>query len=233
MVRAIHDTWRVARSEVAARWGGFCLLTLLTLGGYGAFVFSMVAWNVGALPNYFMGFRVLEGIVETLTLSMPLRERIELLAEQPILLFGYRHPVMESLEGAYILTLLALVNFFLMSVLIALYCLLVGRALRRHRNLSRRTATAVGVGSGGSILGVLTAGAATVACCGGPGGSILLTFLGAGAGVGLFLAEHRRAVGALGIVLMIVNLWVVARWVSSATCRRGGGREGEEDSHGW
>lgn len=232
MVRAIHETWQVARSEVAARWGGFCLLTLLTLGGYGAFVSSMVALNAGALPNYFKGFRVFEGIVETLTLSMPVRERIELLAEQPILLFGYRHPVMGSLEGAYTLTLLALLNFLVMSALIALYCLLAGRALRR-RVSTKRTAAAVGVGGGGSVLGVLTAGAATVACCGGAGGSILLSLLGAGAGVGLFLAEHNRAVGALGIVLMIVNLWVAAGWVSAATCPGRGGREREEDSHGW
>jgi hypothetical protein len=211
-IQAFRDAWRTVSAELAARWGGFCLLTVLILAGYAAVIFSMAALNVGTLPNYFRWFRVVEGLGEVLTLAMPLGERYDLLAEQPIFEFGYRHPLMGSLEGAYTLTLHTALNLVLVSALVALYCLLMARALRGV-GLTRKTLTSLGLGGGASAAGVLTAGAATVACCGAGAASILLTLLGAGAGVGLFLAEHDRAFGGLGLLLMLANLWVAARWV--------------------
>lgn len=207
----MREAWRTVRAELAARWGGFCLLTVLVLAGYAAAIFTMAALNVGAPPNYFRWFRVVEGLGEVLTLAMPLGERYELLAEQPIFEFGYRHPLMGSLEGVFTLTLHVALNLTLVSALIALYCLLMARALRGV-GLSRRALASLGLGGGASAAGVLTAGAATVACCGAGAASILLTLLGAGAGVGLFLAEHDRAFGGLGLLLMLANLWVAARW---------------------
>ncbi len=212
-----RQTLRAVRAEVAARWGAFCLLTLLTFTGYAAFIFLMNALKTEALPNFYRGFRVVEGIEETLTLSMPLRERYELLAEQPIFEFGYRHPLMGSLESAYTLTLHALLNLLLMSALIAAYCLLMARALRGG-GLTRKMVAGVGLGGGSSAVGVLTAGAATVACCGGGGASILLTLLGAGAEIGVFVAEHDQAFGVFGVLLMLVNLWIAARLARSAAC---------------
>ena len=211
-IQALRDAWRTVGTELAARWGGFCLLTVLILAGYAAVIFSMAALNVGTLPNYFRWFRVVEGLGEVLTLAMPLGERYDLLAEQPIFEFGYRHPLMGSLEGVYTLTLHTALNLVLVSALVALYCLLMARALRGV-GLTRKTLTSLGLGGGASAGGVLTAGAATVACCGAGAASILLTLLGAGAGVGLFLAEHDRAFGGLGLLLMLANLWVAARWV--------------------
>lgn len=210
----MREAWRTVRAELAARWGGFCLLTALVVAGYAAVIFSMAALNVGALPNYFRWFRVVEGLEELLTLAMPLGERYELLAEQPIFEFGYLHPLMGSLEGVYTLTLHTALNLTLVSALIALYCLLMARALRGG-GLTRKTAASLGLGGGASAAGVLTAGAATVACCGAGAASILLTLLGVGAGVGLFLSEHDRALGALGLLLMLGNLWVAARWARS------------------
>ena len=211
-IQALRDAWRTVGTELAARWGGFCLLTVLILAGYAAVIFSMAALNVGTLPNYFRWFRVVEGLGEVLTLAMPLGERYDLLAEQPIFEFGYRHPLMGSLEGVYTLTLHTTLNLVLVSALVALYCLLMARALRGV-GLTRKTLTSLGLGGGASAAGVLTAGAATVACCGAGAASILLTLLGVGAGVGLFLSEHDRAFGGLGLLLMLANLWVAARWV--------------------
>ncbi len=213
-IQALRNAWRTIRAELAARWGGFCLLTVLILAGYAAAIFSMAALNVRALPNYFRWFRVVEGIVETLTLSMPLGERYDLLAEQPIFEFGYRHPLMGSLEGVYTLTLHTALNLALVSALIALYGLLMARALRGV-GLTRKALASLGLGGGASAAGVLTAGAATVACCGAGAVSILVTLVGVGAGVGLFLAEHDRAFGGLGLALMLANLWVAARWARS------------------
>ena len=218
-MRAVRDVCATVRAELAARWGGFGLFTVLILAGYAAVIFSMAALNVRALPNYFRWFRVVEGIVETLTLSMPLGERYELLAEQPIFEFGYRHPLMGSLEGVYTLTLHVALNLALVSALIALYGLLMARALRGV-GLTRKTVASLGLGGGASTAGVLTAGAATVACCGAGAVSILLTLVGVGAGVGLFLAEHDRAFGGLGLLLMLSNLWVAARWARSGGVAR-------------
>jgi len=218
----VRRTLRAIRDEVSARWGGFCLLTLLTFTGYSAFIFFMAALKAGALPNYYRGFRIVEGIEETLTLSMPLHDRYELLAEQPLFEFGYLHPLMGSLESAYTLTLHVLVNLLVMSALIAAYCLLMARALR-VRGLTRTTMAGLGVGGGGSTVGVLTAGVATVACCGGTGASILLTLLGAGAEIGVFVAEHDRAFGAAGLLLMLASLGMVARFADGAACVAQGG----------
>jgi hypothetical protein len=151
-------------------------------------------------------------VVETLTLSMPLRARYELLSGQPLVEFGHRHPTMGTLEGVHTLTLHAWLNLVVMSALIALYCLLMSRALH-DRGVTSGTLTGFLLGGGSSAMGVLTASAATVACCGGAGASIALSLLGVGAGAGLFLAEHDHAFGALGFVLMLVNLWVTAGWI--------------------
>jgi hypothetical protein len=212
MLAAVRSRWQGIRDEVATRWRGFCALTLLALTGYATFVFSMAVLNIGGLPNYYVGFRVLEGFSEAVSLSMPLHERYELLAGQPLLAFGYRHPVMGSLEGQYVLTLQAFLNFLLMSALIAVYCLVLSRALR-VRGLTPRALAGFMLGGGGSAMGVLTAGAATVACCGGGGMSVVLSLLGVGAGAGLFLVEHELAFGVLGLSLMLVNLWATAGWI--------------------
>jgi len=227
-VPALRDAWLVTRSEVAARWGGLCLLTLLVLTGYAGFIFSMVVLSIGGLPNYFRGFRVLEGFADALTLPMPIWGRYELLSEQPLLEFGFRHPVMGSLEGVYTLTLHAGLNLVLMSGLIAVYCLLMRRVFRSG-GFSGRVVAGFGLGGGGSAVGVLTAGAATVACCGGAGASVLLSLLGVGGGIGLFLAEHDRAFGALGVLVMLIVLWVAARTAVTAggpgQCKRARGGE--------
>ncbi len=211
-MQEIRERWQVARGELAAGWGGFCLLTLLVFTGYAVFIFSMTALNVGGLPNYYHRFRALEGIADVVTLSMPLRERYGLVTEQPLLGIGYHDPVMGTVEGLYILTLHAFANLVLMSALIALYCLLMRRALR-SRSLTPHSLSGLILGSGGSAMGVLTAGAASVGCCGGAGASVLLSLMGVGAGIGLFLAEHERAFGVLGLAMMGVNLWITAGWV--------------------
>lgn len=215
MIEAARARWRTGRREAAARWGWLCLVTLLVLAAYATFVFAMAALNVGVVPNYFVAFSAVEGIAEILSLPMSLRDRYDLVTGQPLVAFGYRHPVMGSLEGLYVLTAQALFNFLLMSALIALYCLFMSRALQA-RGVTPRTLTGFVLGGGSSLVGVLTAGAATVACCGGAGVSVLLSLLGVGAGAGLFLVEHERAFGAVGLALMLVNLWVTVGWIVSA-----------------
>ena len=85
VIKAVRERWQVAGGELAARWGGFCLLTLLVFAGSALFIFSMTALNAGGLPNYYQRFRALDGIVDVVTLSMPLRERYTLVAGQPLL----------------------------------------------------------------------------------------------------------------------------------------------------
>ena len=85
VIKAVRERWQVAGGELAARWGGFCLLTLLVFAGYALFIFSMTALNAGGLPNYYQRFRALDGIVDVVTLSMPLRERYTFVAGQPLL----------------------------------------------------------------------------------------------------------------------------------------------------
>lgn len=220
-MRTARDTLRVVRDEVSARRGWFCLLALLTFAGYAGFIVAMVALRAGTLPNHLRGFRVAEGIAEALTLAMPFRERYALLAEQPLLEFGYLHPLMGSLEGAYTLTLHVLLNLLLVSALIAAYALVMARALRA-RGLTGRALAGLGLAGGSSTLGVLTAGAATVACCGGPAASVALTLLGAGAGAGVVLAEHDGAFGAFGVLLMLASLGVAARFARAAAGLPGG-----------
>lgn len=207
-----------------ARWGRLVVLTLLILLAYGAFIFGMTALNIGRLPNYFRVFDVAEGVIDALTLSMPLWGRYELLTEQPVLEMGYRYagdgPVIRgTLEGVYVLSIHVVANLLLMSMLIALYCLLMSQALR-GRGLTGKTAASSLLGGGGGSFGVLTAGAASVACCGGGGVSVLLSLLGVGAGIGVFFVEYDRAFGVLGVILMLLNLWFVSHLITARECAR-------------
>ncbi len=79
----------------------------------------------------------------------------------------------------YTLTLHTALNLALVSAPIALYGLLMARALRGV-GLTRKTVASLGLGGGASAAGVLTAGAATVACCGAGAVSILLRCWGSG-----------------------------------------------------
>lgn len=214
---ALREAVRVVRDEVAARRGRFFVLAGLTFAAYVFAIAGVVTLRAGAVPDYVRGFSVLEGLQEVLTLSMPLSERYELLAEQPLLEVGYLHPVMGTLEGASTLTLHVLFNLLLMSFLMAAYMLVVGRALRT-RGLAGRALGGLGLAGGGSTVGLLTAAAATVACCGGPATSALLTLLGASAGVSGFVTQHDRAFGAAGVLVMLVSLGMAAR-LARAACQ--------------
>ena len=211
-MQALRLRWRVIRSELTARWAMFGVLSGLVFAGYALIIVTLTSINAGGVPNYYRNFAAAEAVVETLTLTMPASARYELLAEQPLLEFGRQHPTLGTLEGVYILSLHAAVNLVLMSALIALYCLLLSSALWR-RGVTSGTLGGLLVGGSGSAMSVLTAGAATVACCGGTGVSVALSLIGAGTGAGLFLAEHDRAFGAFGIGLMLVNLWITAGWI--------------------
>jgi hypothetical protein len=211
-MQVLRVRWRVTWSELAAQWVTFSVLSALVFAGYATFIVTMTAVNAGGLPNYYRSFAAVEAVVETLTLTMSASARYELLAEQPLLEFGRQDPTMGTLEGVYTLSLHSALNLVLMSALIALYCLLVASALRRH-GVTSATLGGFLVGGSGSAMSVLTAGAASVACCGGTGASVALSLLGVGAGAGLMLAEHDRVFGAIGIVLMLVNLWITAGWL--------------------
>jgi len=215
--RAVRDTWLVASREVASRWSLFLLLTLTVYLGYGALIFSLTVLGTAKLPNYFKWFDMWEGIADVLTLPMPLWARYDLLSHQPLFEFAYRHPVLHTLEGQYTMTLHAALNLLLMSALIAAYCLVMGRALRL-RGVTGKTIGSAGLGGGGGSAGVLTAGVASVACCGGSGVSVVLAALGAGSQVGAFLAEHDEAFAGLGIILMLLSLWFASRLSSADGC---------------
>lgn len=212
---ALGGSVRLVWDEVSTRWGRFGVLAGLIFGVYAVVIVGLVALRAGAVPNYVRAFDVLEGMQEVVTLAMPLKERYELLAEQPLFEVAYRHPLMGTLEGAYTLTLHVLVNLVVVSALGAAYGLVMARAVRA-RGVSGRTVTGVGLVGAGSTVGVLTAGAATVACCGGPAASAVLTLLGASATVATFVVEHDQALGVVGVLLMIVSLGMATRLVRVA-----------------
>jgi hypothetical protein len=209
-VRAVREAARVVGEEVGARRGRFFALAVLAFASYAATILCLVALRAGAVPNYIRGFDVIGGLLDVLRLSMPLSERYELLAEQPLLEVGYFHPLMGTVEGAYTVTLHALLNLVVLSVLVAAYVLVMARA-RRTRRLTGRTLAGLGLAGGGSVTGVVTAGAATVACCSGPAASAALTVLGVGAGVATYVTVHDRVLGVLGLLLMLLSLGAATR----------------------
>lgn len=199
----------ILTEELRDRWRRLLVYTAGVALGYAIFIFTMTSLTIGRLPNYFRWFDVAEGLVDAVTLSMPPGERYHLIAEQPIFEFGYHHPLMQTLEGVFTLTVHVALNLGVMSALIGAYCLVLGRSLR-HR-LQGQTVAALGVGGGGGSLGVLTAGAASVACCGGGGISVALSAIGVSSQLGSFLVEHDQVFGALGVALMLLSLWLVLR----------------------
>ncbi|MBI4637901.1 MAG: hypothetical protein HY727_16320 [Candidatus Rokubacteria bacterium] len=217
LARAVRETWLVASREVASKWSLFLLLMSAVYLGYGVLIFSLTVLGTAKFPNYFKWFHIWEGIVDVLTLPMPLGARYDLLSHQPLFEFAYSHPVMHTLEGLYIMTLHAALNLLLMSALIAAYCLVMGRALH-IRGATGKTMGSAGLGGSGGSVGVLTAGVASVACCGGSGVSVLLAALGAGSQVGAFLVKYDEAFAALGIILMLLSLWFATRLSLAARC---------------
>lgn len=216
---------RLILAEVSARPSRFLALTLLVLAGYAALIFAVTAANIGRLPNDVHVFAVREGLVDAFTLSMSLSDRYHLLAEQPLVEFGYRYPaggavVEGTMEGVYTLTLHVATNLTLMSALIAIYLMLFARILRARR-LGRAAGGGL-VGLGGGPVGVLSAGAASMACCGGSGASIVFSVLGVAAGVGRVLVEYDQLFGIIGLALIIVSVWATARVAAaSSACAKG------------
>lgn len=216
LIRHAREIARVVYEEIRAHPVAFGLLTGAVFVAYLGLIFALTVLSTEKLPNYFRRFAVVEGIVENLTLPMPLAARYESLAEQPLFEFAHREPAFGQFEAQYTLTLHTALNLFLISSLIAVYVLLFIR-VPCARRLGRRGVASLGVGAGGSGAMVLTAGAASVACCGGTGAPFLLTLLGSGVGGGLlgtFVVEHDEAFGGLGVILMLVNLWFVSSRLS-------------------
>jgi hypothetical protein len=234
MRESLRRSWRLTRDEVRARPGRFLALTTLVLGGYGLLIFALTAATTGRLPNYFRLFDVAEGVIEALTLSMSLPDRYYLLAEQPVLEFGYRYPgggpIYEgTMEGVYTLTLHVVGNLGLMSMLMAVYFMLLGRVLRVRR-VDTGTAGGSAASLGGGSVGVLSAGAASMACCGGGGVSILLSLLGFGAGIGAFMVEYDQLFGLAGLAVVVGSVWLTGHLTvskdSPQTTPATGGRSG-------
>lgn len=216
-----RGTWQRTRAEVGARPLLFGALTGGVFLGYLALILALNGLSVGRLPNVFVAFDVIEGLSDSLTLPMPLGARWETVAEQPLVLVAYMHPLLGRFDGQYTLTLRVTLTLLLMSCLMAAHVLVLVSLVRLRRAAGMTLGGAcVGTGGTGLILG--GAGAAAMACCGSAGLSITASLLGSGMGatatLGSLVVKHAGVFGGLGIALMLLNLWVVSTLLARGRC---------------
>lgn len=206
--------------SVLRRKGRVLSLTLAILAFYNLLVFSLLAFSSRSFPNYGRLHPVLGGIVETFLLTPPLRETLWLLENQPLFEYGRIASPSGMPEWVYTLRLQTLFTLLIASLLLAVYVSLLLDVLSGVRQGVGRlegvgTPAALG---GASLGGVLGAVVSVGACCGPASGALLLSLLGAGSGLVLFITEYHVLVEALGFLILGGAIFFLGRRIERAPC---------------
>lgn len=164
--------------------------------GYHALIFGLFLVRAGAWPNYFKIHNFIAEIVETLSYRPPLRELIALLPDQPIYIYAWVFQKTNTTQWLFIFTLRNLALSALLSLLLAANVSLF-RSLKAGRGAVKGSACV------GGVAGVMGTSISAAACCGSASSSILLSTLGLGSSVILFIEQFATPLEWLGIGLLI------------------------------
>ncbi len=166
--------------------------------GYQLLILALFLLRAGAWPNYFRVHNFVLEVIETLSYWPSWREVTTLIPDQPVYLYAWVFEKTHTTEWLFIFTLRNLAISATLSALLAANLVLF-RRLKAHRGSAKSSACV------GGMAGVVGTGVSAAACCGSASSFSLLSALGLGSSVIMFIDKFSTPLEWLGIALLIAS----------------------------
>jgi hypothetical protein len=180
---------------------------LAVFGLYQASILCVLVAGLGGAPNYFRTYPLWENARRIVRLTPSAADTAVLIAREPLLEYGRRHPVFGVAVWSFELTWSSLLFFVSFSALVGLYLGIGGGAARWG---------AVGSLSGAGVVGLLGASVSSLTHCGLGSFGVLLAVAGISTSTIQWSARLEPVLIPAGYALIVLAILARARGLASA-----------------
>ena len=188
--------------RVRARWWTVAAATLTVFGLYQALILGILVAGLGGAPNYFRLYPAWENARRIVRLTPSTADTAVLIAREPLLEYGRRHPVFGAAVWSFELTWSSLLFFGSFSALVGLYLGIGGYAAPWG---------ALGSLGGAGIVGLLGASVSSLTHCGLGSFGVLLAVAGISASTIQWFARLEPVLIPAGYALIVMAILARAR----------------------
>ena len=204
---------RALRTGVRARRWTVAASTLAVFVAYHALILGILVAGLGGAPNYLRLYPAWENARRIVRLTPSAADAAALIAREPLVEYGRRHPAFGVAVWSYELTWSNLVFFVSFSALVGLYLGIGGLATRWG---------AVGSLSGAGIVGLLGASVSSLTHCGLGSFGVLLAVSGVSTTTLQWFQRLEPVLIPVGYALVVLAILARARglvpaWPVAAT----------------
>ena len=204
---------RALRTGVRARRWTVAAATLAVFVAYHALILGILVAGLGGAPNYLRLYPAWENARRIVRLTPSAADAAALIAREPLVEYGRRHPAFGVAVWSYELTWSNLVFFVSFSALVGLYLGIGGLATRWG---------AVGSLSGAGIVGLLGASVSSLTHCGLGSFGVLLAVSGVSTTTLQWFQRLEPVLIPVGYALVVLAILARARglvpaWPVAAT----------------
>ena len=192
----------VLRARVRTRWWTVVAATLTVFGLYQALIFGILVTGLGGAPNHVRLYPGWENARRIVRLTPSAADVAVLIAREPLLEYGRRHPVFGAAVWSFELTWSSLLFFASFSVLVGVYLGIGGPAARWG---------AVGSLSGAGVVGLLGAGVSSLTHCGLGSFGVVLAVAGISAATIQWFGRIEPVLIPAGYALIVLAIVARAR----------------------
>jgi len=188
--------------RVRARWWTVVAATLTVFGLYQALILGILVAGLGGAPNYLRLYPAWENARRIVRLTPSAADTAVLIAREPLLEYGRRHPVFGAAVWSFELTWSSLLFFGSFSALVGVYLGIGGYAAPWG---------AVGSLGGAGIVGLLGASVSSLTHCGLGSFGVLLAVAGISASTIQWFARLEPVLIPAGYALIVMAILARAR----------------------
>jgi len=186
----------LARRLATHRWA-VAAATLAVFGLYQATILGILVAGLGGVPNYVRLYPVWENARRIVRLTPSAADAVTLIAREPLVEYGRRHPVFGVAVWSFELTWSSLLFFLSFSGLIGLY-LAIGGATTRWSAMSSL--------SGAGVVGLLGASVSSLTHCGLGSFGVLLAVAGVSAASIQWFSRLEPVLVPAGYALIVLAI---------------------------
>jgi hypothetical protein len=204
---------RALAARVHTRRGTVAAAALAVFAVYQALILAVLVAGLGGAPNYLRLYPAWENARRIVRLTPSAADAAALIAREPLVEYGRRHPAFGVAVWSYELTWSSLAFFLSFSALVGLYLGIGGLAARWG---------ALGSLSGAGVVGLLGASVSSLSHCGLGSVGVLLAVAGISTSTLAWFGRLEPVLIPAGYLLLAVAILVRARglapaWAQAAT----------------
>jgi hypothetical protein len=193
--------------RVQRRWGTVVVATLGAFVLYQALILGILIAGLGGAPNYVRVYPAWDNADRIVRHTPAVADIAMLIAREPLVEYGRRHPVYGAAVWSFELTWSSLLFFVTFSALVGIHVGIAGQSVRW---------SALGSVGGAGIVALLGAGVSSLAHCGLGSFGVLLAVAGISATTIRWFGYLEPVLIPAGYVLMALAILVRGRGLTPA-----------------